>query len=200
MSFSDIDFNKLRASLCYLYVDELKIYCNKLHLCIKGKKLALINRIIYFLRTGEKTNLPKYPSNSLGKSNTLNLDALMLKGAYKNDLKTRLFFKSIIGQHFHFTAFGIDWLEDRWMEGNPPTYKEFTDMWNREYEFRKMNKVLPKEEWAYINFVKRYLDENPNPTRNEILDRWEIERAMHKNLLDNFFDGDSNYYRLSDNS
>jgi hypothetical protein len=113
----------------------------------------------------------------------------MLKGGYKNDLKTRIFFREIIGQHFHFTAFGIDWLESRWMDGNPPTYQEFADMWSKEYEFRTAYGSAPKAEWAYINFVKMHSNENPNASRNEILSSWEIERTKHKELVDKFFKG-----------
>ena len=156
---------------------------------MKGKKIDLINRIIHLLKTGEKINLAKYPASSMSKdqnNNVLSTNALMLKGAYKNDLKTRLFFKEIIGQHFHFTAFGIDWLESRWMAGNPPTYQEFADMWSKEYEVRKTYGSTPKEEWAYINFVKRYLNENPHASRNEILNGWELEREKHKEFIGKF--------------
>lgn len=184
------DITTLQNSLYYLHVSELKSYCEKLALSTKGNKIALISRIIYFLKTGEKLEVPRYPAVSLAKvrkTTELMADALMLKGAYRNDLKTRLFFKKLIGAHFHFTAFGIDWLEERWMEGNPPTYQEFADMWQKEYIYRKEHGSTPKEEWAYIRFVKSYLNENLQASRNEILSSWEIERARHKALVDKFF-------------
>ena len=73
------------------------------------------------------------------------------------------------------------------MEGKPPTYQEFADMWSKEYEFRKTCGSAPKAEWAYINFVKMYLNDNPNASRNKILSSWELERTKHKELVDNFF-------------
>lgn len=183
------DFNDLQDSLYYLHVGELKDYCNQLDLSVKGKKVFLINRIMHFIKTGKKIDLPKYPSNSIFKGKNFlppSKEGLMLKGSYKNDLKTRLFFKGIIGQHFHFTAFGIDWLESAWMNGKPPTYQEFADMWVKEYEFRKTHGSTPKEEWAYINFVKQYLVDYPGATRNKILESWQIKRQNHKNLVDSF--------------
>jgi len=189
MNLYNVDLDSLKESLHYLHVSELRAYCESLNLSIKGKKIDLINRIIHFVKTDEKINLAKYPAISVSKNRTnpvLAPGALMLKGVYKNDLKTRLFFKEIIGQHFHFTAFGVDWLENRWMEGNPPTYQEFADMWGKEYEFRKTYGSTPKEEWAYINFVKRYFNENPHTARNEILARWEIEHTRHKTLVGKF--------------
>lgn len=187
MSQENINFSELQNSLCYLHVSELKDYCDRLNLSIKGKKLDLINRVVHFVQTNEKIDLLPYPANSVAKGRKnipLTLEALMLKGAYKNDLKNRLFLKTIIGEHFHFTAFGIDWLENRWLAGNPPTYKEFADMWNREYEFRKSHGSKPKDEWAYINFVKGYLKDNPHSASNEILNEWKIVREKHKLLVD----------------
>ena len=190
MSLLNISHDQLHASLHYLHVAELRTSCEQLNLSVKGKKVDLINRIMHFLKTGEKINLAQYPAVSVAKNRnnlTLSPDALMLKGAYKNDLKTRVFFKEIIGQYFHFTAFGIDWLECRWMDGKPPTYQEFADMWIKEYEFRKTYGSTPKAEWAYVNFVKMYLHKNSNPSRNEILIGWQTERAKHKTLVENFF-------------
>ena len=192
MSLRNIDHDQLRASLHYLHVSELRTYCENLNLSVKGKTIDLINRIMHFLKTGEKINLSEYPAISVSKKRNnliLSPNALMLKGTYKNDLKTRLFFKEIIGGQFHFTAFGIDWLESRWKDGNPPTYQEFADMWSKEYALRKTYGSLPKAEWAYINFVKIYLNDNPNASRNEILSSWELERKKHKELVDKFFKG-----------
>ncbi len=191
ISEMNMGHDKLYASLHYLHVSELKVHCENLNLSVKGKKIDLINRIIHLLKTGEKINLSEYPITSVSKdrnNRVLTVDALMLKGVYKNDLKTRLFFKETIGGHFHFTAFGIDWLESRWMDGNPPTYQEFADMWSKEYAFRKTYGSTPKAEWAYINFVKMYLNENPHASRNEILNGWELERTKHKELVDKFFE------------
>lgn len=62
-----------------------------------------------------------------------------------------MFLKKLIGDYFHFTAFGVDWVDERWMDGNPPTYQEFVDMWRAEYKRRQETPANPKEEWAYIN-------------------------------------------------
>lgn len=181
-----IDYSKLFHSLNYLYVGELKEYCEELALSNKGKKVALIARILHFLKTGERIDELPYPAVSMAKTRKaeqLSPDTLMLKGSYKNDLRTRLFFKTLVGDHFHFTAFGIDWLDMRWMQGNPPNYKEFADMWHQEYEFRKINGSVPKAEWAYINFIKRYLANHQKASREDILKQWERERNANKDYV-----------------
>lgn len=177
----------LRESLNFLHVVELKEICAKLALSEQGKKVTLIQRVAIFIETGNKMTSPNYPAVSCAKPKTkyeLDENSLMLKGAYKNDLKTRLFFKKLIGEYFHFTAFGIDWLELRWLEGKPPTYKEFAQMWKLEYERRKQNPAPPKLEWAYINF----LQDHPNFSRTEVLAAWEKTRRQHKQYVFNFIE------------
>lgn len=41
------------------------------------------------------------------------------------------------------------------MEGNPPSYLEFANFWEEEYQKRKNSTKKPKKEWAYICFLQR---------------------------------------------
>ncbi len=177
------EFTVLKNSLLFLHVSELKDLATNLSLLDKGNKMALIMRILHFLETGKTLTVPKFPENSCAKRRKIypiHSSALMLKGAYKNDYKTRLFFKQLLGDHFYFTAFGIDWLNERWMEGNPPTYQEFAEMWQEEYEKRKNTPAAPKEEWAYINFVQKFLQNSSEVSRESVNHAWECERQKHK--------------------
>jgi hypothetical protein len=177
---------ELKHSLAFLNVKELKTIALKLFISEKGKKGQIIARIIYFAKTGEKQKLPQIPKKSYavrGVDYPLNPNSLILKGAYKNDLKTRLFFKKLIGDYFHFTAFGVDWIDEQWMDGNPPTYQEFADMWRSEYKRRQETPANPKEEWAYINFVQQYLNINPTTTRDSLTNAWKIERQKNKEIV-----------------
>ncbi len=183
-------------SLLFLHVLELQMLC--VQFCfftpVKETKMILIDRIMHFIETGTVLEQPKIPAVSRaarGAVYQLAPTTLMLKGAYKNDLQTRLFFKHLIGDYFHFTAFGIDWLKARWLEGNPPTYQEFADMWVVEYKCRKEEGSKPKEEWAYINFIQDFMRKHPEAPREVSLAAWEKERARHveivKNVLSELF-------------
>lgn len=175
--------NTLRESLLFLHVAELRALATQLGIPETGNKRVLIMRVLHFLTTGEIITQPPYPKASCaprGKQHSLESNALMLKGAYKNDLNTRLFFKKLIGEHFHFTAFGIDWLEECWQAGNPPSYAEFASMWQHEYERRKRNPAAPKEEWAYINFTQHYLLQNPQASLSAIRNAWQKKREEEK--------------------
>ena len=114
-----------------------------------------------------------------GKEYPLDGQTYILFGAYKNDLKTRLFMKKLVGEHFHFTAFGQDWMKKKWYDGKPPTYAEFAAYWSAEYLKRKQGMTQPKDEWAYIKFIKEYIRKNPNATKEEILQKWFVIRKKH---------------------
>lgn len=176
----------LRYALNFLHVSELRDLCVKLQVVDAGTKGVLVNRIVCFVETGKVVVEPKIPKISCAQRGTvylLSVHTLILKGAYKNDLQTRLFFKQLIGDYFHFTAFGIDWLNDRWLNGNPPTYQEFADMWRVEYARRKQFGATPKEEWAYITYIQKFTQEYPDASREVMMDAWSKERAKQVALV-----------------
>lgn len=171
---------ELYDSLHYLKMAELKKLCLELHLQSNGTKVELIQRIMHFFEKGIVLKPVEIPEASRAKKNQLyplQANTLMLFGAYKNDAQTRAFFKTLIGNHFHFTAFGIDWLKMRWQRGNPPTYQEFAHLWQKEVALRKEQKPQPKKEWAYITFVQQYIEKHPSALKDEILQAWNAVRA-----------------------
>lgn len=179
---TEYDLTTLKDSLLFCNMQELREISTSLGLNAKLTKLKLITTIVHFAATGEKLTEPKIPAISRaqrGKTYILAPESLMLKGAYKNDLATRLFFKKLIGEYFHFTAFGIDWLNERWLVGKPPSYQEFADFWAAEYQARKSFGSTPKEEWAHINFVQAFIQANPSAEKNEILSAWIHERLRN---------------------
>jgi hypothetical protein len=110
-------------------------------------------------------------------------DTLMLFGSYKNDLKTRIFFKNWIGQHFHFTARGIDWLKSRWLSGNPPTYLEFSEFWQEDYLRSQLEgNPNPKIELRYNNFTKEKVKEGILD-KKEIVKLWKLKKEEAKNKV-----------------
>jgi hypothetical protein len=176
----------LKQALNFLHIDELQHICTQLSLPIKGKKALIIAAILHFVETGKsmtKIQIPNISYAKKGQTYPLHPDTLILKRAYKNDLKTRLFFKQLIGEYFHFTAFGIDWLNECWINGNPPTYQEFADMWSKEYQRRKQFGSTPKEEWAYINFAQKFAHDHKNASHQAIIQAWKIERIKQKEIV-----------------
>ena len=156
MNISSHDQKILFDSLYFMNMAELKQICAVLTIPLSKGKADMIDAIKHFVKTGQILSIKTIPEASRakkGKNYPLMPDTLILFGDYKNDAKTRAFFKKLIGNHFHFTAFGIDWINDCWHAGKPPTYQEYADMWQREFARRNNEKPQPKKEWAYINFL-----------------------------------------------
>jgi hypothetical protein len=168
-------------ALHFAKMAQLQEMCALLYLPDAGKKGELIERIMTFINTGTILQSPRIPDRSRAKSHppqALQPNALMLYGSYKNDLKTRTLFKQLIGPHFHYTAFGVDWLNDRWMKGKPPTYQEFADYWIAETARRKKSPANPKDEWRYIRFLQEMNATHPDASSREIMDAWKKEQAQ----------------------
>lgn len=170
------DLAILLQTLYFLKVSDLQKTCHCFFLSESGKKGELIERIIIFITTGQIKTPQVIPSQSLQKnypSQPLSPNSLILYGGYKNDFATREFFKKLIGSQFHFTAFGVDWLNDRWLKGNPPTYQEFADYWLKETKRRKKIKAEPKKEWAYISFLQQMNEVIPQASRAQLMQEWK---------------------------
>ncbi len=178
-SLSPSERQELFDALYFLKIAELETLADYLQIPLDGPKAEIIDRIIQYFSTGKKLPIIPLPENSKAKKSQLyqlRPETVMLHGSYKNDGKTRAFFKKLIGSHFHFTAFGIDWINARWKAGNPPTYQEYAHMWQQEYEARKKQPVKPKKEWALINFMQRYSCQNPNASKQEAMKAWKKVR------------------------
>lgn len=173
--------DELESVLLFFNIAELRDSCRQLGLPDCGKKKSLVARVITFIQTGEILSDPTIPIASRaekGQKRCLAPEAKMLFGLFKNDAMTREFFKKLIGQHFHYTAFGLDWLQERWLSGNPPTYQEFALFWQQEYTLRKRQPAALKPEWALLNFVKDYVQHYPEASRDQVCAAWKIERLF----------------------
>lgn len=182
---SKADCGVLSEALLFFNMKELPRFCEGLGLPSKGKKMILITRILTFIETGEIVREPKIPQVSCaskGEKYELRENAKMLHGSFKNDAATRAFFKKLVGAHFHYTVFGLDWLQERWLAGKPPTYAEFATFWQEEYLARKKHKSEMKREWALLHFVRFFLEKYPNAEREDVVLAWKQERSRQVSI------------------
>lgn len=179
----NIDQQKeLFPALLYLNIRELKNMCLHFGLPTQSEKIKLIEIIKIYLTTGKITKQEEIPAISKAKPRTLYPlapETMILKGSFKNDLKTRIFLKTLIGNHFHYTAYGIDWIKEMWMQGTPPTYAQFAIYWQSEYQARQITKAPMKAEWAYLNFLDSYQKNHPTASKSQAIAAWKIEREKY---------------------
>ena len=177
-----VDINQQKTffqALLFLNMRELKTICLHFKLPAQNEKITLIENITTYVTTGKKIAQKTIPAISKAHPKTiypLAPETLILKGAFKNDLKTRIFLKQLIGDHFHYTAYGIDWIKNNWLKGTPPTYAEFAIYWQAEYQNRQINKAPLKQEWAYLNFLDHYKSQYPFALKEQAIIAWKIER------------------------
>lgn len=186
-----LNFNEqqeLFAALLYCNISELKNICIHFELPTQGEKIKLIENIQLYVTTGKIAIHKEIPASSKTQPKTiypLAPNTLMLKGSFKNDLKTRIFLKNLIGNHFHYTAYGIDWIKHLWMQGTPPTYAQFAMFWQSEHEARQKNKAIMKPEWAYLNFLDHYKKIYPTALKSEAITAWNFEREIQVKKVNN---------------
>ncbi len=181
----------LHQALFYANVAELKNICKKLNIQPHGEKIDLIENVYQFITTGKTTKPPIIPNISKAQPKTLyplHPETLILYGAFKNDLTTRNFFKQLIGSHFHYTAFGIDWIKAHWLAGTPQTYQQFAIYWQQEFEHRQTEKARMKPEWAYLNFLDRYQKKQPHALKSEGILAWKKYREEQVKIIENILE------------
>ena len=180
----------------FLNVDELRAVCKKLGIATDLKP-EMISRILTHcglikpaIEQPHVSINEEVPQTVAAVKTPISEDSLMIKGEYRNNAESRAFFKKIIGNHFRFTVFGLDWLKKRWVDLNPPTFREFADMWEQDYDLKKalgqkkIKKIrTDKPEWAYINFVQKM--DRTGLSHKQIIAKWKEERQKQvKFVLD----------------
>ena len=95
----DDDFALFFNALHYLKIGELKKICSHMELNTIGKKELLIDRVFQVVKYGKYEKEKKIPEISYAKPHVkydMDLDSLMLKGAYRHNAKSRILFHLII--------------------------------------------------------------------------------------------------------
>lgn len=185
-SLSAEQCEQLYQGLHYLHMDELRSLADTFQLATKGTKKQLINRLFARVKGTLPPKEPVIPSVSCAKKGgqyPVAPDTLMLYGAYKNSHEQRALFKQLVGDHFHFTAYGVDWLKEQWAAGKPPTYQQFADYWQNQYVERSTGASESKEEWAYIKFLQEYSLLHSDATAYEMKQAWHVQRSAQKDIV-----------------
>ncbi|MCD4756590.1 SAP domain-containing protein [bacterium] len=162
---------------------ELVDFCREIGISGSGGKIEIAGRIEKYLKTGKIEN--KKSKNGGKKRGNIqktpeNINEV-IPDNYTSSQLFREYFKSIIGQHFHFTAY-----MKKYMETHPGiTFKEYVNEWQAEYERRKNKNYHPKimKSCEYNQYIRDFFKDNPNKTRNEAIKYWKIKKSTRGNNI-----------------
>lgn len=165
----------------YWYRKELANFCKKIDIPANGTKPVLEEKIVSFLKTGNYE--PVYSANikkRLKKSRrepppeTIRLSDAIPEN-YKNSQKHREFFTSVIGKHFHFTAYMMNYIKN-----NPGmTYQDYVNEWNAEYERRKDKNYKPPilKSCEYNQYIRDFFAANKGMSLNDAIRCWKYKKS-----------------------
>ena len=177
----------------YWLKEELVRFCGQLGIPATGQKLEILARIEAFLhgeRFPEAAPQSESTSDMQQKTASRNTSAkrrdsdapLTLETPivnFKSDQKTREFFKSVVGPHFHFTAHMGDFMRD-----HPQlTYGEYAQEWQAEYERRKNADYKPPimKSCEYNQFVRDFFadEQNQGKSLRDAISAWNEVKRKH---------------------
>ncbi|MEO0335653.1 MAG: hypothetical protein AAF202_04635 [Pseudomonadota bacterium] len=166
-------------SIYYLKVDELKTISGELGATKKGAKADLIHAIL--LHLGISAAVKKPQSKKFAKyQGPLKPEKYILPGHYTNGAASREKLRRLIGEHFSFTTFGMDWIKAQWAESSYPTFQQFAKFWQAEFNRRQAGGSFQS---AMTNARVRFFRENKGLSKSQLEKGWEKERKRHKSRI-----------------
>lgn len=167
----------------YWLKEELIAFCRKHALPTSGGKIEIKERILEFLETGRSIRLPRATkkfSNSTDISTNpapLSLNTIITSD-YKNSEANRAFFKSVIGEKFHFTVNFMNFFKNNVGK----TYGDAISEWHREHELKKQGKFKTTigKQFEYNQYFRDFFADpiNKSKSRKEATQLWMIKKTL----------------------
>ncbi|MBN2479175.1 MAG: hypothetical protein JXA94_03020 [Parachlamydiales bacterium] len=157
INIKEIDIDDFKKT--YFHKKMLQKFCKDLKLSQEGSKLEIFERILTFLETGKILQ----PKQSLlaKKTNdkTLSLNTI-IKNNFRCDLKHRIFFKSVIGEHFKFNVPMIMFAK----KNHDKTYKDLVDHWVNIFNLKKSGEYKSEihKSCEYNQFIRNFYSDTNN--------------------------------------
>jgi hypothetical protein len=172
----NIDLEDFKAF--YWLKEELVAFCREIGINNSGGKIDIADKIAGYLRTGkiESKNTSKGEKIKKGIQKIPESINDVIPDNYTSSQLFREYFKSIIGQQFHFTAY-----MKKYINGHQGiTFKEYADEWQAEYERRKNKNYKPKimKSCEYNQYIRDFFEDNPDKTRGEAIKYWKIKKSL----------------------
>jgi len=160
----------------YWLKSELMNFCREIGITSSGGKIDITNRISEYLVTGKVTKkvIPKKPK--LPKATQPITKETVVGVEYRTYYEKKEFFKSIIGNKFHFTTHLLNYFKEN---AGKKTYEDLVKEWYKEQELKKdpnYVKEIPPQ-FEYNTYIRDFMKDNPDKTRNDAINYWKIKRS-----------------------
>lgn len=177
------EFNALSQAIYFLKVDELKAFAARAGIKPRQSKQGLIDALLAVVCGAPISDPGKQAFNPRSaKSKALaarfDSDHHIVPGVYRNNATYRARFKQMIGSHFTYTNYGMDWIKQQWQDGKCPTYEAFAKYWQDEFKRRKnSNDFASKPTLQRVNFFRKM--KALKLSKSELEHAWQAERTKN---------------------
>jgi hypothetical protein len=155
----------------YFLKEELKDFCRSEGLKISGSKQDLENRIIHYLKTGEKLKEPVVRQVSNKSHSTIALDSKLGEN-FKCSQDKREFFENEIGKTFKFNV-----KFQKWLKANPDkTYRDAIDAYFEIQNSKEKTKI--DKQFQYNQYIRDFFNDNDGKSLEEAIKCWKYKKSL----------------------
>lgn len=156
----------------YYLKEELIDFCRGNDLPVCGGKLELIDRIAWFLDTGEILSAPKATKKSKLPTNLT--ESTVIEKDFVCSEKHREFFKRQIGNSFSFNV-----PFQKWLKSNAgKTYIDAVAAYYRIIEDKKKGKTPIDKQFEYNTYIRDFFAANRGRTLEEAIKCWTYKKRL----------------------
>ncbi len=161
----------------YWLKSELEDFCREIGLPASGSKIALSQRIEYFISTGKKPVFKpdEKPTSNFDWASSSLTDATIITDNYKNSQNVRAFFTEHLGPGFKFNTEFMSW-----MKANVgKTLGDACEHWIK-IKSRKKSKVHKDiaPQFEYNTYIRDFLKANPELSKQDAIHCWNQKRQL----------------------
>lgn len=155
----------------YFLKEDLKDFCRLEGLKVSGSKQDLENRIIHYLKTGEKLKEPVITKVSNKPHSKITLDS-KLGDNFKCSEDKREFFENEIGKGFKFKV-----KFQKWLKANPEkTYRDAVDAYWEIQNSKEKTKI--DKQFQYNQYIRDFFEDNDGKTLEDAIKCWNYKKSI----------------------
>lgn len=179
------NYEALETAIYFLKVPELKALIAEANLTGGSSKQAMINELLAFARGESYDHAQDKPQHTMRELKEMGKqydpEQYIVPGVYTNSSHYRARFQEMIGSHFSYTVYGMDWIKAQWQSGSCPTFESFAVYWQQEYERRQQTDDFKSPRTLQrVNFFRKMKGQNLSKTALE--KAWYDERQRQAEL------------------